>query len=1628
MATAYPLDTPERVLKRVHQLELQELELPSLPSFQHDIDYESEGYSAGETSLGSVRIDRYDEASEIDPATPHPLRKASEPSTGTTALTALHVPHSPVDSTSTSSSSPFPPLASTEDDTSFHEARTAALTSTPYSQASRTRQYVSDNDTRSTFRYGSALERARSVTEGLGSSVGTGREKWHTPGEMSGSFSGDEIRAEQEEYELGPEMSLPLPLSDVSNSFEKMAETPLTRRLSASKHVLLHRPGRRSQSIGTAAGGAFKLLPSAVPAPITEASSPSASINSDLPLAAQDRVPSLSESEVSVPETHEATTPEAPGRLVSGLPSSVPRPNLDHDARPRPWEQDLPDAETATFEYPASDMYDSAQEGIEATSDRASPLDHSGSNLSPIKAASTPGFSTMSTPGVGREPPTHEDSYNSALHHEYPSTALQDVTGSHQDFAAVPFTPSPVGMSSKLSDISTPRAPLDDAERRKSHVLAVLQSTGLPSRTRLAVRGTPHPLRRVSMPPSSDSITEEGTPLSRNTPTATPGSRVHLTVNSSHISGGNESFVSIASSADLTSDRRAATAHKRLSRGNTSFPTILLPTTGASPASGGSLRGLSEGRADGIKIHKHLNAMNKQLLDTNADLAREAEAWRDEVDRMRGILQDAGVEFEDVDVAANISQGGRDGRSFSGLASHPARRHSNDSDLVTSQLARLNAPTGGLSRQTQVSSPDGAADNHDVTLQEMVGRLEDLEAGLDEKDRIISSLEEKLSRRPADTPDDQAVAEQVEELTRQLEEAERARVALHEEFALKTQQHAEKFGEICQGFEEQVKGLERELAASRGEADRLRADKSRLEALASTGDLDAREIEWRKQVRDLEVAVGRAQEETKNKMGEVESLKKRFSQAHDEKRLQQREAVELQARVRSLETQLDEAITELEQAKADLAETQGAQEAAENEVGQLDNDVAELQQANDDQQAELQRQQEEIQELVERLQQVESQDGHQTADEEMATELEQMRLELEEVAASMAEKDSEIEELRGKLEVASLAASTGRTRSSPVGDQRSGHVDLSAINDQASFIEAIQDRLDEAYREIGRLKHELAATPHRKSDIETRDAKITALEREKASLSDRLAATRAGMSSPQTTILQSAGSPFTRPTPFLHRAIASLKTPKTPGPLKETTLGDSNEPVLQAQIEYLQTELHRANDQLDSNFSRLEAAGLGGVALAEKLAAAEERIAELEDEIRALIQRNKASLALVSAQKREAQKEDESRLQISLAAVHDQLDQLRSDTAAERARLQRDNGRLQDLVSEIRLKSQKESESLRAEMERVAEEMRAEVKEAESGMFAATKERNVMEQELQASGDRVRQLERDLRDLERKQTRASRDQKDINAPEQDKADEVRSLQASLQEANAVSERLRVSLDAKTHALEQAENRVSALQRERERVTKDLTEFERDLRAARLESQRFGAELQRLKLDQEAATAKQGADGRLERECRSAQDKLRVLRLELDEERATCQSLERWREEHKCGTGAQLALEEQRARFKAQTRDLAAQIRYLKAKFTRESIFRNGLALQKRYFLLLVGGMSLNEQATLKAIASMGFPVPEPPRPKRTLKAVGLAVLGLIRAKNSAARWKEERAMKAGAVANHTERRRVSSRT
>jgi chromosome segregation ATPase len=581
---------------------------------------------------------------------------------------------------------------------------------------------------------------------------------------------------------------------------------------------------------------------------------------------------------------------------------------------------------------------------------------------------------------------------------------------------------------------------------------------------------------------------------------------------------------------------------------------------------------LSEGRADGAKIHKHLNAMNKQLLDTNADLAREAEAWRDEVGRLRRILQDASIEVEEVDVMANLTQAGG---SFSDLPAELRRRPEGSlgassglskpsswqdrfdrqlqkSDMIVSQLSQLGVPRGSPGERV-----DSDEDEHTLAPQEMAQRLRELEAGMDDKDRMIEELHGKLSRGMG------SVDREAEGLKQQLEDAERDRVALQEEFALKTQQHAAKFGEICSGFEEQVKDLEARLGSAREECERLRADKSRLEALTAIDSLGAREVEWRRQVAGLETELSRAKDDAKARAAAAASSEKHSVQLREERQELMREAEtakaqleDVQSRFDAFKGQLEDVKAELDEVKTELAEALAAKETAENDVMQLNQDIGELQLANADQVTELDGQHQQIEELVRALRELEqqvvdSESPKQLADSE---ELDELRQELEEVAATIADKDAELEALRGKLEVAEMAANQlRRSQTSASPDRtpmRDRHV---SVEDQASFVVAIEERLDEAYREIGRLKHELAATPHRKSGIETRDAKIKALEREKAALVERLGAAKAGTISSHTSILQSAGSPFTRPTPFVHRAVASLETLKTPGPLKDVS-------------------------------------------------------------------------------------------------------------------------------------------------------------------------------------------------------------------------------------------------------------------------------------------------------------------------------------------------------------------------------------------------------------------------------------------------------------------------------------------
>ena len=651
------------------------------------------------------------------------------------------------------------------------------------------------------------------------------------------------------------------------------------------------------------------------------------------------------------------------------------------------------------------------------------------------------------TPGQGRYAASPLSAIRSSrAFPSAPTSVLQDLTVSLQNRKSpVPQTPSPAAFSSisVKSTESTPRAPLDDTQRRKSHILAVLNSSSLPRRTpRLPVRGTPHPLRFASVPVSSSSLTSE--PLAEELTTRS----VDVPSNVSHaFSGENESFVSITSSADLTSDKRATTVHQASIRGNTSFPNILLPTGGAS---GGYLRSVSESRADGIKIHKHLNAMNKQLLETNADLAREAEAWRDEADRLRSVLHEAGVEFDEIDVMANLVD-----RSMKGDLS----------DLHDDNQNNKSHDTHSLSL--------GAA------RSQMQARLLQLEA--------------------------------------KVEEGEQAKLDLQAGFAAQTEAHAQKFAQICSGFEEQVRELEGQLSRCRTESEQLRADKARLQTMAEESSADDREKQSQMQMRQLQEELDRCRSSMRVHETEIESLRRETTTLKAERTeiLQLEDG--LRAKVADLEAQLSEACTLANDAANDLDALQAElDEARAVETG--------LRERN----ADLENRTSRADRLSETHEQASKQRvGHGEQDGQRGgSEAERLRRLVDQLQETVAIQEQEIEAERAKPLYAA----------DEEGDK--------------STIIALEERLDEAYREIGRLKHQLSASPQRQSAIKVRDTRILALEREKAALQQRLDRARTdGSSSPNP--LQVPETPLNHPTPFVHKAIASLKTPKTPGLLKE---------------------------------------------------------------------------------------------------------------------------------------------------------------------------------------------------------------------------------------------------------------------------------------------------------------------------------------------------------------------------------------------------------------------------------------------------------------------------------------------
>ncbi|KAK2464002.1 hypothetical protein APHAL10511_003946 [Amanita phalloides] len=173
-------------------------------------------------------------------------------------------------------------------------------------------------------------------------------------------------------------------------------------------------------------------------------------------------------------------------------------------------------------------------------------------------------------------------------------------------------------------------------------------------------------------------------------------------------------------------------------------------------------------------------------------------------------------------------------------------------------------------------------------------------------------------------------------------------------------------------------------------------------------------------------------------------------------------------------------------------------------------------------------------------------------------------------------------------------------------------------------IQALEEELDSANREIARLNTVLNQSPARKAVDKAKDMRIEVLEREKEELLERNKALRMTMNemNASSKVINSSGiSPIHR-----HVLSMSIRAPRTPGgPLKElswlNTPSDPSVSPFVVEISRLQRELDRANESIDDKLDKLQDAGLGVVGLTRKLEDARARITTLEDEISRLSRR-----------------------------------------------------------------------------------------------------------------------------------------------------------------------------------------------------------------------------------------------------------------------------------------------------------------------------------------------------------------------------------------------------------------------
>jgi chromosome segregation ATPase len=630
---------------------------------------------------------------------------------------------------------------------------------------------------------------------------------------------------------------------------------------------------------------------------------------------------------------------------------------------------------------------------------------------------------------------------------------------------------------------------------------------GVTPRPRGATRGprASHPLAQTVFPSPATSDSESTSPSPGGqdpvNPWATPAPGYPSPYDGTG-AGDRASFISTASSHDLT-------AHHRV---NTSFD----PAMGF----GAGAPGHGVGRFNAGKLNNYLHGLNRRLQEENEALMERLTMLEEKEKKL-------------VPTVASPS-------AAAGESSNTARRLSGGGGRRTSAggsvLRDVEEDVGGEGWMEEKAELEDMVDALKEELTKCIQEREYMEKALGDEREERAKDKERWKDRMVEV--EQGVEVIIKELEEKAEVAERRTKKIEEDGSQLAGRLEKRLSEVEEELEvavERAEKAERVLESGKELGGELREANERVAKIM--GDLRNANA----QIKELEEEVMRSDSRIDDLEKDLQDDRNLIAGLEEKLNSKGDELAAERSRMQEVEKMVEETDEELRATKAYVDELEEGASIAIERIETLEDELAT---ANDKIQTMTsagEQQRDRIEKLEEDVQMT----------EELTRQLEEA---LEEAERKMLADEEALNDLKSKI----TAIERERQREANI-TQDSSRNPFHDVGPTEADVEALENELDNANKEIARLTTLLDQSPARKAMEKARDVKVEMLEREKEELLERNKALRLTlneMNIPNKLMNTSGISP-------IHRQVLSmsLRAPRTPGtPLRDVSRLSNHEP------------------------------------------------------------------------------------------------------------------------------------------------------------------------------------------------------------------------------------------------------------------------------------------------------------------------------------------------------------------------------------------------------------------------------------------------------------------------------------